>query len=172
MARAAQSTYLPDDPVQVAAVYDFMAAHTRRGGEPPVERYRLIGSGPGDEVDIPEHVYRILRDVIEAMHHNLAITLVPQTTTLTTQQAADLLGVSRPTLVKYLEQGRLPFQKVGSHRRVMLADLMAFQEERKQAQRRFLAEADLGEDVDVEEMRSRVKRVRRQLAETAADPRP
>ena len=169
MNTAAQSTYLPDEPAKVAAVYDFLAEHARRGGATPPERYRLVGSHQGDEVEIPEHVYRILRDVVDAMHRNLAITLVPQTMTLTTQQAADLLGVSRPTLVKYLEEGRLPFQRVGSHRRVMLTDLMSFQQERRDAQRRFLGEVDLGEDVSPQDAAISAAAARRRVAEGSAD---
>ena len=114
-------------------------------------------------------MYRILRDVVDAMHRNLAITLVPQTMTLTTQQAADLLGVSRPTLVKYLEEGRLPFQRVGSHRRVMLTDLMSFQQERRDAQRRFLGEVDLGEDVSPQDAAISAAAARRRVAEGSAD---
>lgn len=166
MNSAAQSTYLPDEPDEVAAVYDFMAAHASRGGEAPTERYRLVGSHMRDEVEIPEHVYRILRDVVEAMHRNLAITLVPQTMTLTTQQAADLLGVSRPTVVKYLEEGRIPFQRVGSHRRVLLVDVLAFQGQRREQQRAFVAGLELGEDASPEEAVERAASARRRLAET------
>lgn len=169
MNTSAQSTYLPDEPDKVAAVYDFLAAHARRGGEAPPPRYRLVGSRPGDEVEIPEHVYRILSDVVEAMHRKLAITLVPQSMMLTTQQAADLLGVSRPTLVKYLEAGRLPFQKVGTHRRVMLTDLLDFQDRRRHAQRQFLATTELGEDVSASEAVTRTARARRLVAEASAD---
>ncbi len=57
---------------------------------------------------LPEEVYRILAGVVEALREGKVITIVPQTQRLTTQEAADFLGVSRPTLVKLLEQGKFP----------------------------------------------------------------
>ena len=165
MSSSSQKTYLPDDPDDVAAVYDFLAEHARRGGETPPRRYRLVGGALGDEVEIPEHVYLILHDVIAAMRRNLAITIVPQTMTLTTQQAADLLGVSRPTVVKYLESGHIPFDKVGSHRRLLLADVIEFRDRRRRDQRALLDDLDLGEDVTPEEAVAVAAQARRQLAE-------
>lgn len=161
MNSASQQTYLPDAPDEVAAVFDFLAAHEKRGGDPPARRYRLAGPNPGEEVEIPEHVYMILRDVVDAMRRNLAITVVPQTTTLTTQQAAELLGVSRPTIVKYLEQGRIPFQRVGTHRKVLLADLVEFRQRRREEQYAFLAETELGDDVGPDEAVTLTRRARR-----------
>ena len=66
---------------------------------------------------LPEEVYRVLVEVVEAMREGKAITLVPRTQRLTTQEAADFLGISRPTLVKFLEDGKIPYDQPGRHRR-------------------------------------------------------
>ena len=78
-------------------------------------------------------VYDVLRQVVKALQHNLAVTVSPQSATLTTQQA-DLLGVSRPTVVKLLEARKLAFEQVNSHRRILLRDLLTYRERRRAEQ--------------------------------------
>lgn len=79
----------------------------------------------GSRIRLPEQVAEVLRDVVAALAEGQAVTMAPQHTVRTTQQAADLLGVSRPTVVKLLEDGVLPFTKPGRHRRVRLSDVLA-----------------------------------------------
>lgn len=77
---------------------------------------------------IPASAFDALVKVTEALSAGQGVSVMPTDTQLTTQQAADFLGISRPTLVKLLERGDIPFQKVGRHRRVMLRDLRDFDE--------------------------------------------
>ncbi len=87
--------------------------------------------GPQNErIELPESVYHVLKDVVRYMKAGRAITLVPQKQQLTTQSAANMLGCSRPHVIKLLETGAIPFQKVGQHRRVLLKDILDFQKER------------------------------------------
>ncbi|HEX9543456.1 MAG TPA: helix-turn-helix domain-containing protein [Streptosporangiaceae bacterium] len=86
-------------------------------------------TGPdGTRLELPGEVFEVLREVVAALSQGLAITVAPHQTVLSTSEAAQLLGVSRPTLVRLLESGQIPFDKPGRHRRVRLADLLAYQE--------------------------------------------
>jgi excisionase family DNA binding protein len=89
----------------------------------------------GATVDLPPALFAVLVEVARAMLAGRAVTVSPVSARLRTQEAADLLGVSRPTLVKLLEQGEIPFEQPGRHRRVHLDDLLRYQA-RHQAERR------------------------------------
>ncbi len=78
------------------------------------------------KVELPTSALRLLVDILAELADGNAVKVVPIHAELTTQEAADLLNVSRPHLVKLLEDGVLPFHKTGKHRRVRFADLMQF----------------------------------------------
>jgi excisionase family DNA binding protein len=90
---------------------------------------RLVG-GNGEQITIPNSVYQVLLQVIQAMASGQAISIVPLEREMTTQQAADFLNVSRPYLIKLLEQGEIRYTMVGSHRRVFFEDLLRYKEQR------------------------------------------
>jgi excisionase family DNA binding protein len=102
------------------------------------ERVMLVGP-EGQRLDLPAEVLGILRVVVDALSEGLAITIAPHHTVLSTSEAADIVGVSRPTLVRLLESGEIPFEQPGRHRRVRLADVLAYQE---RARRRRAAGLD------------------------------
>jgi excisionase family DNA binding protein len=94
-----------------------------------VHKIRIVGSdGLEHEVTIPAAAYRSLIDVLAQMAQGNSVSLVPIHAELTTQEAADLLNVSRPYLIKQIEAGELPHHKVGRHRRIHFNDLMVYKE--------------------------------------------
>ena len=127
----ALSTHSADNTEQLDRIYDVLTAGEALN---PVPRYYLVGGSADEPIELPEDIYRVLLDVVEAMKRGLSVTLSPTSQTLTTQQAADLLGISRPTLIKALDNGKLPFTRSGSHRRIMLTDVLNYREERRQEQ--------------------------------------
>ena len=94
-----------------------------------VDRVQLSLKGSGGESDdlvLPGHVLQILLDVLSEVGKGNAISLIPYHQEITTQEAANLLNVSRPFLVGLLEKNEIPFRKVGAHRRVALDDVLAY----------------------------------------------
>lgn len=100
---------------------------------------KLVGAN-GEKITIPEPIYQVLLQVVHAMASGKAISIIPQQQELTTQQAAEHLNVSRPYLIKLLEQGEIPHIKVGSHRRVRFDDVMNYKQQRDVKRDQLLTE--------------------------------
>lgn len=100
-------------------------------------RVRLEG---GEELVLPRAATRLLTYLLAEMSQGNAVTLIPVHAELTTQQAADFLNVSRPHLIQLLEEGRIAFHKVGTHRRVKFKDLQTFRDEFEQTRRARMEE--------------------------------
>lgn len=105
----------------------------------------LVGPD-GRRMPLPAAVYEVLHCVVLAMARGQAVTIAPHHQQLTTQEAADILAVSRPTLVKMLNDGLIPYTQPGRHRRVLLRDVLAYQE-----QRRISRQAAMDELVEISE---------------------
>ncbi len=83
----------------------------------------------GEFITIPKKALTLLSAIIQNMAEGKTISIVPSNSEVSTQQAADMLNVSRPHLVKLLETKKIPFKKVGSHRRILLKDILNYEEQ-------------------------------------------
>jgi excisionase family DNA binding protein len=121
---------LPEPEQGLARSSSESLSHFLPGDTQPV-RLRLEDPQSGEEIctTVPAAAMRVLTEALTQMAAGHPVTLVPLQADLSTQQAAELLGVSRPYFVKLLEQGRIPFRKVGEQRRVRYHDLLRYLEE-------------------------------------------
>jgi excisionase family DNA binding protein len=100
-----------------------------------------LTSANGEIVELPAKLFDVLRQTADALASGRGVSIIPQDMKLTTQQAADFLGISRPTLIKFLEGGEINFTKVGRHRRITLRDLLAYQDRARLDRRTTLRRA-------------------------------
>jgi excisionase family DNA binding protein len=91
-------------------------------------------------VAVPDQLGSIIEDSLKIIADGHAVTVVPKDLEIGSQEAANLLGVSRPYLVKLLDTGAIPSRKVGVQRRVIVADLLAYRDREKAARRQALRE--------------------------------
>jgi excisionase family DNA binding protein len=81
-----------------------------------------------ETIELPARAVALLMDILEAMAAGQGVTIIPENTELTTVQTAEILHVSRPFLIKLLEQGAIPYRKVGKHRRIRMEDVMRYKQ--------------------------------------------
>ena len=92
-----------------------------------------------EPITIPANIFKTIIKLLAEMGNGNAVQVVPVQAELTTQQAADLLNVSRPHLIKLLEQQKIQFRKVGTHRKVLSRDIFAYRDRTDLARRDGLA---------------------------------
>jgi excisionase family DNA binding protein len=124
-------TTAPED--EEREMYTRLAAMLARE---PVE---MVGAD-GERLALSPRTQQLVRNIVESLAADRVIFVSAMKKDLTTQQAADLLNVSRPYLIKLLEEGAIPYSKVGTHRRVQYGDLMAYAGTWKAEQKRLLRE--------------------------------
>ena len=106
------------------------------------ELHLRLRTGKAREADIrlPHSALRVLAGALQQMADGHGVLLLPVDAELTTQQAANLLRVSRPFLIKLLEQGRLPYRRVGAHRRLLARDVLRYAAAERARRERVLQE--------------------------------
>lgn len=119
--------------------------------EKPAIKMQIVAQGLLEEtLTIPTEAAHLLARILTAMAAGDSLALTPIQRELTTQQAADLLNVSRPFLVQLLETGKIPFHKVGTHRRIAYEDVIHYKEEIKASRRKTLGDLTaLAQELDM-----------------------
>jgi excisionase family DNA binding protein len=87
---------------------------------------RVIDADHEEPIELPAGAVTLLMDILGVMASGQGVTLIPEDAELTTVQAADILHVSRPFLIKLLEEGQIPYRKVGKHRRIRMEDVLNY----------------------------------------------
>ncbi len=147
MARAAASTdartYVASDSDE--GVYRALARALEIVPEATNHRPALVDAA-GNEVPIPRELRDVLLQVAQALMAGMGVNVAPLNATLTTQEAADYLGVSRPTVVRLLDAGEIPMSRPGRHRYVRLVDLIDYAERARQT--RAVALGDMAREAE------------------------
>lgn len=153
---------VPTDADELAKVLSFIEAHeVRHGALEPA--FFLSGAGEGDRVELTEQLHEILKQVVNALSHGQSISILTRDQEISTQQAAEILGLSRPTVVRLIEDGELHAHVPGAVRRKLrLADVLAYREELRERRNRFITEssAEFG-DIDESEAADLLDEARR-----------
>lgn len=105
-------------------------------------------TGRKDKIELPLSALKFLEEILKKMSQGNIISIVPLATEVTTQKAAEILGCSRPHLVKMLQAGEIPFTMVGRHRRIMIEDVMRYKKKKKEQQKQYLKEIMSADEED------------------------
>ena len=132
----------PGDADELARVLSFIEVHEVRHGASPAPAFFLSGAGEHDRVELTEQFHAILKQIVQALSHGQSISILARDQEISTQQAAEVLGLSRPTVVKLIDVGELSAHVPGAVRRKLrLADVLAYREELRTRRNRFITES-------------------------------
>jgi len=169
-----RETFLPDGHTdELAHVASFVDEHVDSPGAGDAS-YVLVDTQTEDQVAVPAELLPVLRQVVQALSQGLAVTITPQTLKLTSQQAADLLGISRPTLIRLLDEDQIRYERLGTHRRLQLRDVLAYREQRRAAQYAALeaTAVPLDDEESVETALADLRQARKAVAAARRGIRP
>ncbi|WP_455352374.1 helix-turn-helix domain-containing protein [Streptomyces sp. SYSU K217416] len=131
--------FLPDPEGGSAEVFDFASEKVKRRAAEGDPHLRLCAAD-GTGVELPATLVDALLAMAELFAAGKAVAVTAVGDTLSTTEAAELLGVSRPTVVRWLEEGRIPYDQPGKHRRVKLVDLVRYRARRRAEQQQILGQ--------------------------------
>ena len=153
---------VPTDADELAKVLGFIEAHEPRHGASPEPAF-LSGAGEHDRVELTEQLHAILKQVVQALSHGQSISILIRDQEISTQQAAEILGLSRPTVVRLIDEGELSAHVPGAVRRKLrVADVLAYREELRDRRNRFLTESSADyDDTDTAEVAALLAEARR-----------
>lgn len=117
-----------DQKIAIDSLQGFQTV-TQKVKSTPKNGVKIKIQETGEFITIPKKALALLSVILQNMAEGKSISIVPSDSEVSTQHAADMLNVSRPHFVKLLESGAIPFKKVGSHRRILLKDIIAYEEQ-------------------------------------------
>lgn len=138
MPNTAMIPVLPSEAESVLAKETGRVLASRMQDSAPMEIRILDDTATEGTVKLPASAVRMLLRILEEMARGNAVTLIPIHAELTTQEAADMLKISRPSLIQLLDQGRIDYRRVGTHRRVKFESLMKYRRQMDDARRQAL----------------------------------
>jgi len=153
---------VPGEADELASVLSFLEAHEARHGTAPAPAYFLAGAGEHEQVELTEQLHAILKQVVQALSRGQSISILTRDQEISTQQAAEILGISRPTVVRLINDGELAAHVPGAERRKLrLADVLAYREELRERRNRFITDSAAAyDDADPEDVAELLRQAR------------
>jgi excisionase family DNA binding protein len=139
MAQGNLAPTLPSETEAILAKETSLALASRTQSTDPLQ-LRLLDDPTARTLKLPASAVRMLVHILDEMARGNAVTLIPVHAELTTQEAADMLNISRPSLIQLLDEGKIEYRRVGTHRRVRFEALMAYKRRADAERRAVLAE--------------------------------
>lgn len=160
-------TASPRDAQDLARVVDFVDAHISRYGSAPEPQFYLSGADANERVELTQELFLVLKYAADELSRGRSIRILAREQEISTQQAADLLGLSRPTVVKLIEDGELAATVPGKTRRKLrLAEVLDYRDRLHARRTEFISDSseefhDAGEDPEkVAELLKKARRAR------------
>jgi len=126
MSAATQKISLTDQKIAKAS-FDALLKEPNSYRSVKNNKVKLVFQDTKNSLELPEKAVQLLKEILLLLSEGKDITILPTDAELSTQEAADILQVSRPHIVKLLEEGKIPYHKAGSHRRILQKDLTTYE---------------------------------------------